>query len=278
MAELRYLHYLTVISQKGTLSGAAEALHITQPALTRAMQKLEEEMGLPLFERTKNRAVLNDAGKLAVDCAREVLEAEARMTARMESYRKSLTTVTVGACAPGPTFTLIPRLTALYPGRTVSSELRPEEELPEALRRGAYQLAVLSAPLEEEGILCRPYVRESLMVSLPAAHPLARRPRLRLSDLDGLTMLLSTGLGVWQRLHDQMKNVRFIVQNDRKALHALVAASDLPNFVTNLSRQYIAFVPENRVAVPLEDPEATVQFYLCARRKDRRMLEDVMGE
>lgn len=278
MTELRYLHYLTVISQKGTLSGAAEALHITQPALTRAMQKLEEEMGLPLFERTKNRAVLNDAGKLAVDCAREVLEAEERLTARMESYRKSLTTVAVGVCAPGPTFTLIPRLTALYPGRTVVSELRPEEELPEALRRGAYQLAVLSTPLEEEGILCRPYVRESLMVSLPAAHPLARRPRLRLSDLDGLTMLLSTGLGVWQRLHDQMKNVRFIVQNDRKALHALVAASDLPNFVTNLSLQYIAFVPENRVAVPLEDPEATVQFYLCARRKDRGMLEDVMGE
>ena len=279
MPELRHLEYLVAIAEEGTFSAAAEALHVSQPALTRMMQRLEEEMGLILFERTKNRAELNEAGRLAVDCAKTVLESAAQMTDRMERYRRSLTTLTIGSCAPGPTFTLIPRLTALYPEMTISSVLHPEDELREGLLNGTFQMIALSRPWKEKDVLCRSYVREHLMVSLPRTHPLADRKELRISDLAGLTMLLSSGLGIWQELHEKkMKDVHFIVQNDRKALHELISASDVPNFVTNLSRQYISFVPENRIAVPLKDPEATVQFYLCAGRKHKKLLDSVTEE
>ena len=274
MPELRHLEYLVAIAEEGTFSAAADSLHVTQPALTRTMQRMEEELGLALFERTKNRAELNDAGKLAVECAKSVLESADRMKERMDSYRRSLTTLTVGACAPGPTFTLIPRLTALYPQMTISSVLHSEEELQAGLLNGTFQLIALSRPWQEEDVLCRTYVRESLMVSLPRTHPFAEREKLRIEDLEGLTMLLSSGLGIWQKLHEEkMTGVRFIVQSDRQALHELIAASDIPNFVTDLSRQYISFVPENRIAIPLDDPDATVQFYLCARKKSRRLLD-----
>lgn len=276
MPELRHLEYLVAIAEEGTFSAAAEALHISQPALTRMMQRLEEELGLALFERTKNRAALNEAGRLAVDCAKTVLESAAQMTDRIDRYRRSLTTLTIGSCAPGPTFALIPRLTALHPEMTISSVLHSEEALREGLLNGAFQMIVLSHPWQEADVLCRAYVREALMVSLPRAHPLASRKELRISDLAGLTMLLSSGLGIWQELHEKkMKDVRFIVQNDRKALHELISASDLPNFVTNLSKQYISFVPENRIAIPLADPEAAVQFYLCAGKKHKKLLDSV---
>ena len=279
MPELRHLEYLVAIAEEGTFSAAAEALHITQPALTRMMQRLEEELGLELFERTKNRAELNEAGKLAVDCAKTVLESARQMTDRMERYRRSLTTLTIGSCAPGPTFTLIPRLTALHPEMTISSVLHPEDVLREGLLDGTFQMIALSRPWQGTDVLCRGYVRENLMVSLPRSHPLANRKELRISDLEGLTMLLSSGLGIWQELHKKkMKDVHFIVQSDRKALHELISASDLPNFVTNLSRQYISYVPENRVAIPLTDPEATVQFYLCARKKHKKLLDSVAEE
>ena len=279
MPELRHLEYLVAIAEEGTFSAAAEALNITQPALTRMMQRLEEELGLELFERTKNRAELNEAGRLAVECAKTVLESAAQMTDRMESYRRSLTTLTIGSCAPGPTFTLIPRLTALHPEMTISSVLQPEDMLREGLLNGTFQMIVLSHPCQEKDILCRNYVRENLMVSLPRTHPLAGRQELRISDLAGLTMLLSSGLGIWQELHEKkMKDVHFIIQSDRKVLHELISASDLPNFVTNLSRQYLSFVPENRVAIPLTDPEATVQFYLCIKKKNIKMLDSVTEE
>ena len=279
MPELRHLEYLVAIAEEGTFSAAAESLHVTQPALTRMMQRLEEELGLELFERTKNRAELNEAGRLAVDCAKAVLESAAQMTERMERYRRSLTTVTVGSCAPGPTFTLIPRLTSLHPEMTISSVLQPEDKLRGGLLNGTFQMIALSHPWQEKDVLCRPYVRERLMVSLPRKHPLANRKELRISDLAGLTMLLSSGLGIWQELHEKkMKDVHFIIQNDRKALHELISASDVPNFVTNLSRQYISFVPENRVAIPLTDPEAMVQFYLCAGKKQKQLLDSVTEE
>ena len=277
MPDLRHLEYLVAIAEEGTFSAAAEALHITQPALTRMMQRMEEELGLALFERTKNRAELNEAGKLAVECAKTVLESAAQMADRMERYRRSLTTLAVGSCAPGPTFPLIPRLTALYPEMTISSVLHPEDTLRGELRSGTFQMIALSHPWQEEDILCRPYVKENLMVSLPCTHPLADRKELQISDLSGLTMLLSSGLGIWQELHNKkMKDVRFIVQSDRKILNELIAVSDIPNFVTNLSRQYhISTVSENRVAIPLTDPEATVQFYLCVRKKNKIMLDNV---
>lgn len=276
MPELRHLEYLVAIAEEGTFSAAAEALHITQPALTRMMQRLEEELGLELFERTKNRAELNEAGMLAVECAKTVLESVAQMTDRIERYRRNLTTLTIGSCAPGPTFTLIPRLTALHPEMTISSVLHPEAALREGLLNNTFQMIALSHPWQEKDVLCRSYVRESLMVSLPRTHALANRKVLQISDLAGMTMLLSSGLGIWEELHgNKMKNVHFIVQNDRRVLHELIAASDLPNFVTNLSSQYISFVPENRVAIPLADSDATVQFYLCARKKHTELLNSV---
>ena len=58
----------------------------------------------------------------------------------------------------------------------------------------------------------------------------------------------------------------------------LISASDLPNFVANLSRQYISFVPENRIAILLTDPEAFVQFYLCAGKKHKKLLDSEMEE
>ncbi len=277
MPELRHLEYLVAIAEEGTFSAAAEALHITQPALTRMMQRMEEELGLTLFERTKNRAELNEAGKLAVECAKTVLESARQMTYRMDSYRRSLTTLAVGSCAPGPTFPLIPRLTALYPEMTISSVLHPEDALREGLLNDTFHMIALSHPCQEADVLCHAYVKESLMVSLPRTHPLAGRKELRISDLAGLTMLLSSGLGIWQELHDKkMKDVQFIVQSDRKTLNDLIAVSDIPNFVTNLSMQYhISTVSENRIAIPLADPEATVQFYLCARKKNKKMLDNV---
>ena len=279
MPEIRSLEYLVSIAGEGTFSAAAESLHVTQPALTRMMQRLESELGLELFERTKNRAELNEAGRLAVECAKKVLESAAQMTERMEQYRRSLTTLTIGSCAPGPTFTLIPSLTALRPEMTISSAMHPEDVLLENLLNGTFQMIVLSHPWQEKDVLCRFYVRERLMVSLPRSHPLANRKELRISDLAGLTMLLSSGLGIWQELHDkQMKGVHFIVQHDRKTLHELISASDLPNFVTNLSTNYLSYVPENRVAIPLADPEATVPFYLCVGKKHEKLLDSVMED
>ena len=73
MFELHQLEQLIAVAECGTLSQAAGKLHISQPALSRSIQKLESELQAELFLRSKNKIELNDNGKLAVECARKVV-------------------------------------------------------------------------------------------------------------------------------------------------------------------------------------------------------------
>ena len=273
MLDLQHLEYLVTIEEKGTLSAAAEALHVSQPALTRAMQRLEANLGQSLFLRRKNRVELNEAGRLAVECARLVLEAAGDMERRMDAYRQSQMTIAVGACGPGPLWVLTAALTTLCPGMKLTSEVAPGEALLRGLEKDAYQFIVLDAPVERPGVLCRGYVTERLMLSVPPAHPLAGKSEVAIGELNGLTMLLYGDLGVWQRLHDtRMRGVNFIVQESREAFEQLVRASDLPCFATNLSRRFTPAARE-RALIPIRDDEAAIRFYLCAREKQRGLLE-----
>lgn len=272
MLELQHLEYLTVIAEEGTMSAAAERLHLSQPALSRSMQRLEATLGLSLFDRGKNRVELNEAGLLAVAHAKAVLSVADEMEQRMEDYKKSLTTITIGSCAPGPLWQLSPEVSGRFPGMTLATYLK-EEGLLEDLQKDTCQIAILDHPEESPGLNCRPYVAESLSILLPKHHPLASKSGLYLSDLDGITMLVYAPLGIWQKLHDErMQKIHFIVQQDRTAFNELISASQLPCFSTNLSVQSAA-VLENRVAVPILDPEAQIRFYLCAKKKNRKYIE-----
>ena len=73
MIDTYLLEQLTAVHECGTLSAAAEKLHLTQPSLTRSMQKLETLFGVKLFDRGKNRIVLNENGVLAAECAKHIL-------------------------------------------------------------------------------------------------------------------------------------------------------------------------------------------------------------
>ncbi len=79
MIEIYLLEQLVAFETYGTLSAAAEYLHISQPALSHSMQKLEELMGVPLFHRQKNRLALNENGRLTAEYARKILEQERDM-------------------------------------------------------------------------------------------------------------------------------------------------------------------------------------------------------
>ena len=72
MNEMRLLEILSAFAEEGTQTAAAEKLHISQPTLSSSMRKLEEEIGAPLFERTKNRMVLNENGQAAAEYAEQI--------------------------------------------------------------------------------------------------------------------------------------------------------------------------------------------------------------
>ena len=263
MFELYQLEQLLAVAACGTLSNAAEQLHISQPALSRSMQRLEAELQVSLFTRQKNKIELNENGRMAVDYARKIMEQSQDMISRIQAFDRSQRTILFGACAHAPLWEIPALLSDLYPEMTISSEIRENDVLLQGLRDDVYQLIVLPFPVDEPGMICAKYGEEHLFFSLPPAHPLSGSKALYMKDLNGETMLLRNRLGFWRELTvRKMPDTRFLEQED-VAFDELVKFSALPSFATDLwlNREGNHV---NRVNIPILDEEANVSYYcLC---------------
>ena len=269
--EIYQLEQLLAFAECGTLSGAAERLHLSQPALSRSMQRLEAELQVPLFDRQKNKIEFNENGRMAAEYARQVMEKCLDMISRVQAFDRSQRTILVGACAPVPLWEIPPLLSDLYPDRTISSEIRKNDVLLPGLRDDVYQLIILPYPVEESGISCVKYGEEHLYFSLPPAHPLSGSKGLCMKDLNGETMLLRNRLGFWRELTDQkMPDTRFLEQED-VAFEELVKSSALPSFTTDVALKRFGN-PTNRVNVPILDEEANVTYYCLYKPYGRNDL------
>lgn len=203
-----------------------------------------------------------DAGKLAVEYARKVLDQTGDMVNSIRDYDRKRRTIFVGSCAPAPLWNLIPALSDLYPDMTISSEIRDSEVLLQGLQDGTYQTILLPFSVEEKGIFCVKYKEEHLLFSLPPAHPLSGSSGLYLKDLNGESMLLRPQLGFWEHIiNEKMPNTHFIVQKDTD-FDELVKASALPTFNSDLVIQREGKVP-NRITIPILDEEVNVTYYCC---------------
>lgn len=277
MFELYQLEQLLIVADCGTLSGAAEQLHLSQSALSRSMQRLESEIQVPLFIRQKNKIELNENGKLAVEYAKKIVDQTADMVNGIRDYDRKRHTILVGSCAPAPLWEIIPALSDLYPNMTISSEMRDSEVLLQGLREEIYQLVLLPFYVEEKGIFCEKHEEEHLFFSLPPAHPLSGSEKLYLKDLNGETMLLRSQLGFWKQIIDEkMPDTHFIVQKDTD-FDELVKASALPSFNSDLAIHREGTVP-NRVTIPIMDEEVNVTYYCCYTAKVKSAMADFFAK
>ncbi len=139
MFELYQLEQLLTVADCGTLSGAAEKLHLSQSALSRSMQRLENgNSNVPLFIRHKNKIELNENGTLAVSYAKRIMDQASEMIHGIQDYDRKRRTIFVGSCAPAPLWKIIPVLSNLYPDMTISSEIRDSDVLLDGLREQRY--------------------------------------------------------------------------------------------------------------------------------------------
>ncbi len=277
MIETYMLEQLAALAEYKTLSRVAETLHISQPAISRSMQKLEDELGVPIFERTKNRITLNALGEIAAKHAKGIMSAHNDMVQAVRDAERRMRTFAYGSIAPAPIWELSPILSQLYMGMTVSADLQETEDILRArLDSGDYNLIVLTHPLEaqhEPGdslYFSQPFIRENLSLLVSNAHRLARRKSLKLKDLAGEKILIHNKIGFWFSVcKEKIPNASFLEQNDLSTLSEIANASDLPTFFTNMSDR-IGICPANKRVIPITDAEVNVQFWCVCRAEKRR--------
>ena len=113
MIDLNQLQQFAAVAECGTLSSAAERLFGSQPALTRSMQKLENDLGVPLFDRARSRSSLNEHGRFFLDIVRRLLSVADSCWERVRAFDRSRRTIAVGSCAPAPLWEVLPTLSEM---------------------------------------------------------------------------------------------------------------------------------------------------------------------
>ena len=271
MIHFHLLEQLVTVAQEGTLSKAAQVLLISQPSLTRNMQTLEEELGVPLFKRSKNRLTLTETGQYTVQQALLLLEKGQEFLDGVQDHYQRQTKLFGGICAPAAEWELNDRLLQTENKRKLEIELLPNESLKKGLLEEQFHFIVTDFPVNEEGILTTGFFREQLYLSVHPSHPLASKTEVYLDDLADLTMLIRSDLGIWQSLVESMTQTKFIVQKDWETFEELIQASTLPSFSTNIS-QDLSENSQERIHVPIGDQIATKTFYFSILEKNKDLL------
>ncbi|WP_432617750.1 LysR family transcriptional regulator, partial [Butyricicoccus sp.] len=213
MLDLLELQQFVAFAECGTLSKAAEQLHISQPTLTRTMHHVEDAFGVPLFKRGKNRIACNETGLQAVAYARKLLEDADHAVKMVQAFDRSLHTIHVSSCAPAPLWSLLPALTARFPDKTISSRLEDMSIIIEQVVSGSCEIGILPYAFADERLLVVPFLREQLSVCVPKSHPLAQENTLTFSQINGFNCLVRDQLGFWSNLcHEKMPASKFLVQ------------------------------------------------------------------
>lgn len=276
MIEMHMLVQLVAIADCGTMSKAAEQLHLSQPALSRTMSKLEDILQVKLFDRRKNKIEFNDNGLLAVKYARKVLADTDMLVEQVRAFDESSRTISVISCAPAPLWVLEPALSELYPKMKVSSKMKYHDNFISELTENNCDLLIIPHQTDDPEIICHKFFDEQLFLSVLPDHPLAKRAEISLSDLDGETMLLYSDLGFWHEMHrTKTPNTKYIMQKEYDAMNELIIASALPSFISNITMKLYRNDIQNsgRVAVPIRDDETKASFYCCWKKSDHKRFK-----
>lgn len=277
MIENYLLEQFVAVAECGTLLGAAEKLHISQPSLSRSMHKIEDEFGVPLFHRANSKIELNETGKVAAEYARRALDANRDMFEKVIAFDRSLRTILIGSCTPFPINVLMPVLQERLPGKTITTEITDDSRLIAGLKNRSYQMVILHSNPDDKALFCQRFIRENLYISLPADQPLAKKKSISLDELKGMRILMDGTVGFWKDIVlSRLSEADLLIQNSFDALDELVTASSLPVFNSDL---FLAqgYEPEGRKSVPINDPEVHITYWLAALASEQKTYRSVFN-
>jgi len=205
---LTELRYITAVARERHFGRAAEACFVSQPTLSVAVRKLEEELGVSLFERGPGEVLVTPVGRRVVEQAQRVLEevdlVRQIAVAGQDELSGVLRLGVIYTIGPYLLPQLIPLLRRLAPQMPLQIEENYTGVLSELLRQGRLDLLILSLPYRTPGINTRALYREPFVVLLPKGHALERETTITPVDLALQDLLL---LGPGHCFRDQVLQV-----------------------------------------------------------------------
>ncbi|TAK90314.1 MAG: LysR family transcriptional regulator [Aquabacterium sp.] len=281
---LTELRYIVAVARERHFGRAAEACFVSQPTLSVAVKKLEDELDVKLFERGSSEISVTPLGEEIVRQAQAVLEQAQAIKEIAKRGKDPL----AGALRLGVIYTigpyLLPDLVRSAIARVPQMPLMLQEnftvKLLEMLRAGELDCAILAEPFMDSNLATAPLYDEPFMVAVPRTHPLAQRDRISAEELKRETMLL---LGAGHCFRDHVLEVcpefaRF--SSDAEGIRKSFEGSSLETIKHMVAAgmgvtvvPMLSVPPESHphlVFVPFEDPVPTRRVVLAWRRSFTR--------
>ncbi len=205
---LTELRYIVAVARERHFGRAADSCFVSQPTLSVAIKKLEDELNVTLFERGSTEIGITPIGAQIVEQARKVLEEAGRIKELAKGGKNPL----VGPLRLGVIYTIGPYLLPhLVPALMKSAPQMPlmlqenfTVKLVELLRNGEIDAAIMALPLPDAGLMIQPVYDEPFVVAVPAGHAWETRKQVSAAELKNETMLM---LGVGHCFRDQVLEV-----------------------------------------------------------------------
>jgi LysR family hydrogen peroxide-inducible transcriptional activator len=202
---LTELRYIVAVARERHFGRAAERCFVSQPTLSVAIRKLEEELGIAIFERNSGDVAVTPVGERIIAQAQRVIEETAAIKEIAASGKNQLAAPLRLAAIYTVAPYLFPQLIPLLHKRAPAMSLLLQEDytarLAQSLKNGEIDVAVLSLPFDEPGLLTRALYDEPFRIVMPATHPWSKKSRIAASQLCNETLLL---LGSGNCFRDQV--------------------------------------------------------------------------
>ena len=184
------LYYFLTVAQLGNITLAAKKLHMTQPALSKMIKRIEVDLGTPLFERMGNRIVLNDCGKIFRSYAEYSLQNTESMRRRLKDiqFRRRESVILGYAFPPGEPAWMhegVHQFVKENPDVAFSCTMLGTDMAGEFLRSGRVDMAVIMQPFPASDIVWHQAPSDPLGILVSSDHPLARKGKVGLRDIQG---------------------------------------------------------------------------------------------
>ena len=285
---LRDLDYICAVADTGHFGRAADMCHVSQPTLSGQIKKLEDYLGVTLFERARSGAKPTDVGRSIVDIARTI-QADAKRIKSLAETRKdpfsgSVTLGIIPTLAPNVIPLFVPKISAQFPRLIPQFEEDQTSRLTQRLVAGQLDFAILATPPEHDALMQIPLFNEPFWLAFPQNDPIGTLQQLSLADVDvdGL-MLLNEG----HCLRDQALELCSTMGRSDQGLKAasldtlikLTAATHAMTLVPALAVDKTNFKSIGLAVRTIDDPKAYRTVSLTFRRSLPRkdLAEGIAG-
>ncbi|WP_339256325.1 selenium metabolism-associated LysR family transcriptional regulator [Paenibacillus sp. FSL R5-0749] len=204
------LHIFYTVAEKGSFSAAAQALHMTQPAVTMQIQSLEDYFGTKLLHRSTKKIELSEAGrtllphaKRSVELVRQTDEAMSAFTQMLQGRLQLGASLTIGEY-------VLPRMLGpfalQYPDISIVMKVMNTTQIMDDILKHQLNFGLIEAPVHHPDMIVEPVMQDELKLIVPAGHDLAKRSKVNIEDVMNYPFVLrEKGSGTRQVMEDQLQ-------------------------------------------------------------------------